>query len=258
MGSQKYNALLLHRENESLPFRKKLIRVLDALRCSTKSVTRWSKAREDLEGNVSRYQFVVLDPAVKGYDSQTLQDIWAAMGRRQRPMLVLLNPACGQAVPDPKEEPSNLSAVIREDNSLYEIAFILNRILFRQNMGQREFPRAYTQFNVEFARSSEPNARTGQALNLSVGGFFLHTEVLNPERTFLHLNLMLPDGYSPIECSGKVAYTHFPDSSQIDLFPPGMGIQFKGINDVDQSRIGKFVCDRLLRIDQKAFEGKEI
>jgi len=85
---------------------------------------------------------------------------------------------------------------------------------------------------------SEHNFWTGLTMNLSEGGVFVATHVLLPPGTLVGLHLELPKGRR-ILTLGEVRWARVYTGD--DDIPPGLGIQFVGLDDDALEAIRSFV-----------------
>lgn len=83
------------------------------------------------------------------------------------------------------------------------------------------------------------------SVNLSVGGLFLESEILLPEKTPLAIEFELPDSRY-IYCSARVAWVNDPQHLICENLPPGMGIQFIDLNNEDMEALREFVKNKLI------------
>jgi uncharacterized protein (TIGR02266 family) len=105
---------------------------------------------------------------------------------------------------------------------------------------RRRVPRA--ELNVGVGFLSDSNFYTGFTSDLSEGGLFVATHMLQPIGSELTLTFALPTG-PEISVRGIVRWlrdTHDYNS----LTPPGMGVQFLALEGRDLDRIREFVALR--------------
>ncbi len=86
---------------------------------------------------------------------------------------------------------------------------------------------------------SEHNFWTGLTMNLSEGGVFVATHVMLPPGTLVALHLELPRTRERIMTLGEVKWTRAYTGN--DDVPPGLGIQFVGLDETSQRAIRRFV-----------------
>ena len=65
--------------------------------------------------------------------------------------------------------------------------------------------------------------------NMSILGVFIETPDILPVDTPLVLEFRLPNYNELIACNARVAWTNEPGALKKPSFPPGMGVQFKGL-----------------------------
>lgn len=73
--------------------------------------------------------------------------------------------------------------------------------------------------------------------NLSMSGAFIQTTEPLPIETMVALNFQLPDDHTAITIHARVVWTRSIHS----VAPPGMGIQFTGIDPDHQNKLAAFI-----------------
>lgn len=249
MFVEKSKAFILNNKNRDETFQRNFFRTLSLLDCSVETSTIWSEAFSEIKKTSKEYNLLVLDPTVRGFDSQKLNSLLTSLDPTCRPRIIIFS---GGPTDDLSllEFQLNSCAKIQENHSAYEMAFILNRIMHPEKLNRRENPRILVHSKIEYECYVDEIPKHGRVLNLSVGGLYLQSQTPEAPRKLLELKLVLSDGKEPIECTGRVVFQHIAQPSTEDLYPSGMGVRFLGINDVDRCRIGEFVHPRLLRIDR--------
>lgn len=86
---------------------------------------------------------------------------------------------------------------------------------------------------------SEHNFWTGLTMNLSEGGVFVATHVILPPGSMVGLHLELPHHPKRIMTLGEVRWNRTYTGD--DDVPPGLGIQFVGLDSASLLAIRKFV-----------------
>jgi len=89
---------------------------------------------------------------------------------------------------------------------------------------------------------SDSNFYTGFTSDISEGGLFVATHMLQPIGSELGLTFALPTG-PEITVRGLVRWLRDPHEHSTDT-PPGMGVQFQGLEGTDLERIRAFVAMR--------------
>jgi len=102
---------------------------------------------------------------------------------------------------------------------------------------ERTSPRANAYLCIDLC--SEHNFWTGLTMNLSEGGVFVATHVLLPPGTLVGLHLELPRNPHRIMTLGEVKWSRAYTGN--DDVPPGLGIQFLGLDEKSLLAIRKFV-----------------
>ena len=95
---------------------------------------------------------------------------------------------------------------------------------------------------LEVSLQSDSNFYMGLTENLSNGGIFVATHVVNPIGTVVALVLRLPTRKTPLHLAGRVRWVR--EFSEALEAPPGMGIEFEGISEDDSRAIGEFLTTR--------------
>jgi len=240
---------VLEGEKRSDHARTEFQRALHLLGCHVKHFTAWDEGIDGLRSPGSRFQVLALDPDMAGFSVPVLKAHLESMSDVQKPLLMLLCRDGGCEAKDVAEK-LECGAEVSERHSLYDIGFLVNRLLYPSVMNEREHPRALAQLEVELLNPSSGEKATGQIRNVSAGGLFVQVPHLHVPQTTLDLKIKLPDEVDPVECSGRVAYCHDYDSALSEIYPTGMGIRFHGINASDVQRIKIFIQDRVPRIDR--------
>ncbi len=86
---------------------------------------------------------------------------------------------------------------------------------------------------------SEHNFWTGLTMNISEGGVFVATHVILPPGTLVGLHLELPRTPQRIMTLGEVRWSR--EYTGNDDVPPGLGIQFVGLDEESAAAIRRFV-----------------
>ena len=101
----------------------------------------------------------------------------------------------------------------------------------------RRSPRANAYLCIDLC--SEHNFWTGLTMNLSEGGVFVATHVILSPGTLVGLHLELPRSPHRIMTLGEVKWSRAYTGN--DDVPPGLGIQFVGLDEASLAAIRKFV-----------------
>jgi uncharacterized protein (TIGR02266 family) len=104
--------------------------------------------------------------------------------------------------------------------------------------------RAHRRLSIELevTMQSDSNFYMGLAQNLSNGGLFVATHLVQPIGTVVELALRVPNRRAPLALVGRVRWIReFSDALEV---PPGMGIEFEGISEEDSRAIGEFLVAR--------------
>jgi len=102
---------------------------------------------------------------------------------------------------------------------------------------RRQHYRAALQASVSL--SSESNFYTGFTNDISEGGLFVATHNLAPRGTVMELEFSLSDEEEPIVVQAEVRWVCEYSASSDGH--PGMGLQFKNLQEKDRQRIERFV-----------------
>ena len=95
---------------------------------------------------------------------------------------------------------------------------------------------------LEVSLQSDSNFYIGLTENLSNGGIFVATHLVQPVGTAVALTLRLPNKKTPLTMGGRVRWVR--DLSVTIDAPPGMGIEFETISDSDARAIRDFLVAR--------------
>jgi uncharacterized protein (TIGR02266 family) len=122
--------------------------------------------------------------------------------------------------------------------------FEMNAVMTKQPVTQGAERRTARReaLNVEVGFRSDTNFYTGFTCDISTGGLFVATHMLQPIGTSLTLAFALPNGHE-IEVRGVVRWLRDPRDYDSDAVP-GMGIQFEGVDEEDARAIREFMSLR--------------
>jgi uncharacterized protein (TIGR02266 family) len=95
---------------------------------------------------------------------------------------------------------------------------------------------------LEVTLQSDSNFYIGLTENLSNGGIFVATHLVQPIGTTVAMTLRLPNGKAPLALAGRVRWVR-EFSETLDA-PPGMGIEFDTISEADTRTIREFLAAR--------------
>jgi uncharacterized protein (TIGR02266 family) len=105
---------------------------------------------------------------------------------------------------------------------------------------RREFPRYSVDLDVSLG--SDHNFYAGFAENLSSGGVFVATHLLQPVGEEIRFSIHLPEMQAAVAGTGEVRWIR-EFNEQSDL-PPGMGIRFRQLEPGAQELIMRFLDRR--------------
>jgi uncharacterized protein (TIGR02266 family) len=95
---------------------------------------------------------------------------------------------------------------------------------------------------LEVTLQSDSNFYIGLTENLSSGGIFVATHLVQPIGTSVSMTLRLPNRKTPLALGGLVRWVReFSDT--LDA-APGMGIEFESISEADTRTIREFLAAR--------------
>jgi uncharacterized protein (TIGR02266 family) len=95
---------------------------------------------------------------------------------------------------------------------------------------------------LEVTLHSDSNFYLGLTENLSTGGIFVATHIVQGLGTAVTLTLRLPNRKAPLTLGGRVRWVR--EYSDAHDAPPGMGIEFEAMSDDDAQAIREFVVAR--------------
>jgi uncharacterized protein (TIGR02266 family) len=107
----------------------------------------------------------------------------------------------------------------------------------QKQLERRRSPRVALETNVGLI--SESNFYTGFSQDISEGGLFVATYALRPVGTSVVVRFAVDE--VEIEAPGRVRWQRDPRNSDV---PPGMGIEFEGLDAVAEEAIRRFVTLR--------------
>ena len=87
---------------------------------------------------------------------------------------------------------------------------------------------------------------TDYTVNMSTGGVFLETGIIQPVDTALIITFKLPGSDSSIVCNARVAWINEPGRLKKFSLPPGMGIQFLDLSWENLQEIRQFLVEGAL------------
>jgi uncharacterized protein (TIGR02266 family) len=101
--------------------------------------------------------------------------------------------------------------------------------------------RAYRRLSLELEVSlqSDSNFYIGLTENLSDGGIFVATHLVQPIGTVVAMTLRLPNRRVPLVTAGIVRWVR--EFSETLEAPPGMGIEFESLSEDDRRSIHEFL-----------------
>jgi uncharacterized protein (TIGR02266 family) len=95
---------------------------------------------------------------------------------------------------------------------------------------------------LEVSLQSDSNFYIGLTENLSNGGIFVATHLVQPIGTVVALTLRLPNRKEPLKLGGRVKWIR--DFSETLDAPPGMGIAFETISEDGVRAVHEFLAAR--------------
>ena len=109
---------------------------------------------------------------------------------------------------------------------------------------KRNYPRAPVSIRIQY---KDPRRGTKEAFTaiMGGGGLFIDTVSPLPAGTAVSLAFGLPGRSGLVNMDGQVVWVR-PEFDPKG-FSPGMGIQFKKINEADREKIAQFVMHTLMR-----------
>lgn len=96
--------------------------------------------------------------------------------------------------------------------------------------------------NAEVTFSGHDNFYTGFAEDVSEGGLFVNTYDIKPIGTEFDLKFSLPSG-EEVEATAIVRWVREPRDPNSEV-PPGMGLQFLALSDINKAAIERFLKQR--------------
>jgi len=108
------------------------------------------------------------------------------------------------------------------------------------DMPVRIAPRVRVDFLVNYGPPGQA-IRHDRAFNISSGGVFIETRDFFEIDTPLHVEFVLPNRTTPVNCPGRVAWLNQPEVTGKHDTPAGMGVQFVGIDMDSLSALREFI-----------------
>ena len=108
---------------------------------------------------------------------------------------------------------------------------------------KRNYPRAPISIRIQY-REPHKGVKEGFTAIMGGGGLFIDTVSPLPVGTAVSLEFGLPDQASSVQVDGEVVWVR-PEFDPKG-FSPGMGIQFKKINEADREKVVQFVMRVLM------------
>jgi len=108
---------------------------------------------------------------------------------------------------------------------------------------KRDYPRAPVSIRIQY-RAGQKGAKEGFTAIMGGGGLFIDTVSPLPAGTDVSLEFGLPGQAASVHVEGQVVWVR----AEFDPkgFSPGMGIQFKTINESDREKIMQFIMRVLM------------
>ena len=149
----------------------------------------------------------------------------------------------GQYTSDRRTEESRGMGIKFLEISVEDIAVISEFVKSRSET-RRKFVRKSVEFPVKYGHEPENFHLSANALDLSLGGFFLKTENFLELNSIIYVEFLLPNTNHTIKCGGRVAWLNkdIPTIFQ-EMINPGMGIEFREISDSDLELIDKIISE---------------
>ena len=112
-------------------------------------------------------------------------------------------------------------------------------------IASRVMPRAAVRLRIHFGVGA-PTLLTDYSVNLSTGGVFIETlEPFNVD-TALTLEFSLPANPHRVCCHGRVAWVNTANQPLSQVLPPGIGVQFLGLNLDDLRALRAFLSKAII------------
>ena len=136
------------------------------------------------------------------------------------------------------EEGAGTSAPSREIGTMGAAIKMVEQVTSEPRTQMRRSTRANAYLCIDLC--SEHNFWTGLTMNISEGGVFVATHVMLPPGSLVGLHLELPRHPQRIMTLGEVRWSRAYTGD--DDVPPGLGIQFVGLDNASLVAIRKFVA----------------
>ncbi len=103
------------------------------------------------------------------------------------------------------------------------------------------------QFPTTFLATRDDHRQVGVVVNVSTGGLFVQSSLLLPVGAALRISFFLPlaAGPRPLITAAWVRWVNDPLAPKAITLPPGMGIEFLGLDSSARADLDTFVSERL-------------
>lgn len=107
--------------------------------------------------------------------------------------------------------------------------------------------RVPAQFPMTFLATHDGGRQVGVVVNVSTGGLFVQSSLLLPVGAALRVALFLPlaAGPKPLATVAWVRWINDPLTPKAIALPPGMGLEFLGLDSRARADLDAFVSERL-------------
>lgn len=243
-------AYIFRRNDGATLFDEKLCRMLDKISFRCAVITDWNDYLKKMEQCSDKTNSLLLiDPMAQGFNEQSFRKKILGEENLRNTKIILIRENSDDKLYS-LEESLDVDGMIEKGHESYEIAFVLNRLLFSQHANRRLHPRALTKLSGSFVVKQAKTKKECVSVDLSVAGAFVKTAKPLAIGTELELQFTIPNLPHAVQCKGTVVHNRKTTSD--DLYPSGMGIRFDDIFASDRSKLFDYISSRFLRIERRA------
>ena len=203
-------------------------------------------ATEDAAGGLARlardhYDLVLLDSRLPPSGAAEFLERVADRGRSVKAVLLL--PATGEEVDWPRMHALGVGSTVERGAPIDDIAAAARRALFPQAKDLRRSPRAQIRLPVAFAVDGATSEVITSTFNVSADGMFLVATATEPAApgSSLALRFWVPTTSYVIESEAVVVWCNRAGDRVNELYPPGMGIMYIGLDPSAARAIDSYV-----------------
>ena len=208
----------------------------------------WDSLQRDLKSSVRAKDFLIIDLAcLQPRDAYlSLVDLRARTHSGDQKIILTINTLLEETLRRKRRE-LGIVATFNKARNVEELLYILTNIFFQTGENMRRTRRIPARFLVHYTVSDKTQVLC--ARDLSRAGIFIEKHSPDPVGTLVQLSFTLPRRESGFLVTARVARatsgSHF---SKQEAFPPGNGLEFTEISDIDARWLKEYTDREELRI----------